>query len=213
MQMLRARYAIATRPFPGELENGDLALVLPETEAAQASAKSMLFGLIDGAGHGPVAAQVAALARSELTHRVPTTLEDALKAVHLVLAGTRGAVAGLARVDLVGGTLEYSGVGNIECRILHSDRNGSSLISYNGLLGHTFPGLRTFNHAITAGDMLILHSDGVSGHWQTSRYPGLSAEVPSMVASVLMRDWGRATDDATVLVVRFDGVGEERLAK
>ncbi len=209
--MLRAHYAIATRPFPGELENGDLALVLPESEAARTEAKTMLFGLIDGAGHGPAAAHAAALAHGALNRPVPTPLPEALKAVHMALAGTRGAVAGLAQVDLEGGTLEYSGVGNIECRILHSDRNGSSLMSYNGLLGHTFPGLRTFTHAIALGDMLVLHSDGISGHWQTSCYPGLTAEAPSMVASLLMRDWGRATDDATIVVVRFDGVAEEIL--
>ncbi|MGH2387358.1 MAG: SpoIIE family protein phosphatase, partial [Chloroflexota bacterium] len=131
--------------------------------------------------------------------------------IHHSLTGTRGAVAGLARVDLAKGTIEYGGVGNIEGRILHPDRNGSHLMSYNGLLGHTLSRPRTFSHSIAGGDLLVLHSDGVSGRWQTSQYPGLLAEAPAMVAAVLMRDWGRQTDDATVLVVRFDEAAERRM--
>jgi stage II sporulation SpoE-like protein len=207
--MLRARYAIATRPFPGEVENGDLALVLPSADAEQEHAETMLFGLIDGAGHGRDAAHAADLGQRRLADRPITFVADALTAVHQALTGTRGAVAGLAIIDLVERTLEYGGVGNIECRILHANRNRSNLISYNGLLGHTFPRPRTFSHSLAEGDMLVLHSDGVSGHWHSDQYPGLEAEAPAMVASILLRDWGRLTDDATVLVVRFAGAAEE----
>ena len=209
--MLRARYAVATRPFPGEWENGDLVVVLTPIDTPEERAETMLFGLVDGAGHGPVAAQTAAAAQSELASHPSSSVSDALTAVHRALSGTRGAVAGLARVDLARGTLEYGGVGNIECRVLHPEQAGFHLISYNGLLGHTLPRPRTFNHSIAVGDMLVFHSDGVSGHWQPSRYPGLALEAPAMVASLLLRDWGRHTDDATVLVVRFAAAEEEKV--
>jgi hypothetical protein len=207
--MLRAQYAVATRPFPGEQENGDLAVVLTPTDTSEDIAETMLFGLVDGAGHGPVAARTAAVAQNELALHPTSSVADALTAVHRALGGTRGAVAGLARVDLAKNTLEYGGVGNIECRVLHPGQDGSHLISYNGLLGHTLPTPRIFTHSIAVGDMLVFHSDGVSGHWQPSRYPGLALEAPAMVASLLLRDWGRRTDDATVLVVRFAAAKEK----
>jgi hypothetical protein len=209
--MLRAQYAVATRPFPGELENGDLAVVLTPTGIAEAAAETMLFGLVDGAGHGPVAARTAAAAQSELALHPTSSVAESLTAVHRALGGTRGAVAGLARVDLAKNTLEYGGVGNIDCRILHPGQDGSHLVSYNGLLGHTLPTPRTFTHSIAVGDMLVFHTDGVSGHWQPSRYPGLALEAPAMVASLLLRDWGRRTDDATVLVVRFAAAAKEKV--
>jgi stage II sporulation SpoE-like protein len=201
--MLYARYAVATRPFPGEQENGDLAVVVTPDDPAKACGETMLFGLVDGAGHGPVAAKTAAAAGSELALHPLRSVADALTSLHRVLGGTRGAVAGLARVDLANNTVEYGGVGNIECRVLHQGHDSTRFISYNGLLGHTLPTPRTFNYSIAVGDMLVFHSDGVSGHWQPSRYPGLLLEAPAVVASLLLRDWGRYTDDATVLVVRF----------
>ncbi len=209
--MLRAHYAVATRPYPGEQENGDLVVALPPADATEDTAETMLFGLVDGAGHGPVAARTAAAARGELALHPSSSVVDALTTLHRVLAGTRGAVAGLARVDLAKNTVEYGGVGNIECRVLHPRQDPTRLISYNGLLGHTLPKPRTFSHSIAVGDMLVFHSDGVSGHWQPSQYPGLMLEAPAMVASLLLRDWGRHTDDATVLVVRFAEAAEEKM--
>jgi hypothetical protein len=47
-----------------------------------------------------------------------------------------------------------------------------------------------------------MHSDGVSGRWDLTRYPGLSFRDPSVVAGVLYRDFSRQRDDALVVVVR-----------
>jgi hypothetical protein len=53
-----------------------------------------------------------------------------------------------------------------------------------------------------AGLIVVLHSDGVSANWSLDRYNGLSGRHPSLIAAVLLRDWGRSRDDATVLVMK-----------
>jgi len=45
-------------------------------------------------------------------------------------------------------------------------------------------------------------SDGLSAIWDLESYPGLLEQSPQLLAGVLMRDYGRDTDDATVLVAR-----------
>jgi serine/threonine protein phosphatase PrpC len=52
-----------------------------------------------------------------------------------------------------------------------------------------------------AHGMLIMHSDGLTGHWTLDTYPGLLVRHPAVVAGVLARDALRGRDDATVVVV------------
>jgi hypothetical protein len=50
--------------------------------------------------------------------------------------------------------------------------------------------------------VLIMHSDGLQSRWDLSRYPGLLARQPALIAGVLFRDFRRQRDDASVLVVK-----------
>jgi len=50
--------------------------------------------------------------------------------------------------------------------------------------------------------MLILNTDGLTTHWDVDPYPGLLMRHPSVIASVLHRDFSRDRDDATVVVAR-----------
>jgi hypothetical protein len=43
-------------------------------------------------------------------------------------------------------------------------------------------------------------SDGVSGAWDMDSYPGLLNHSPQLLAGILLRDYGRDNDDATILV-------------
>jgi hypothetical protein len=49
-----------------------------------------------------------------------------------------------------------------------------------------------------------MHSDGVSNRWSLDAHEGLIGRHPAVVAAVLLRDFGRGRDDATVVVVRSD---------
>jgi hypothetical protein len=47
-----------------------------------------------------------------------------------------------------------------------------------------------------------MHSDGVQSRWDLSKYPGLLSRQAAVIAGVLLRDFRRERDDASVLVVK-----------
>jgi len=47
-----------------------------------------------------------------------------------------------------------------------------------------------------------MHSDGLQSRWDLSRYPGLLSRHPALIAGVLLRDFRRERDDASVLVLK-----------
>jgi hypothetical protein len=47
-----------------------------------------------------------------------------------------------------------------------------------------------------------MHSDGLQTRWDLSKYPGLLARRPAVIAGILFRDFRRERDDASVLVAK-----------
>jgi hypothetical protein len=47
-----------------------------------------------------------------------------------------------------------------------------------------------------------MHSDGMTSRWDFAGYPGLKQRSPTVIASVLYRDYQRKRDDVTVVVAR-----------
>jgi hypothetical protein len=75
-------------------------------------------------------------------------------------------------------------------------------VSLNGTAGHSVHRIAEFTYPWTAGAVLVLHTDGLSGRWDLARDPGLAERDPAVVAGVLFRDFNRGRDDATVVAVR-----------
>src|SRR5688572_24161191 len=71
-----AEWGIATRPCPGESSSGDRHLVLDLSD-------HLLMAVVDGAGHGPEAAEAAELAVQTLTSASPSeSLYDLMNRCH-----------------------------------------------------------------------------------------------------------------------------------
>lgn len=160
--------------------------------------------LADGLGHGPLAADaadaaIAAFAGSDPQQEPAQTLTI----VHHALRGTRGAAVAIAAIDPRQSVVHYAGVGNISaCIIAPASDTMRRLISQNGTAGVEIRKVHQYSYPWPRGASLIMHSDGLATQWQLSRYPGLIARDPALVAGVLYRDFRRGTDDITVLVVR-----------
>jgi len=155
--------------------------------------------LADGLGHGVDAARASRAATSELApNATPDTL---LERMHGALRATRGAAAAVARVDLATGALRFAGVGNISASIV-SGGSARSLVSMNGTLGHNVRRIQGFDHELAPDALLVMHSDGVTGHWDLRAHPGLTRRDPLVLASVLVRDCERGRDDVSVVVAR-----------
>ncbi|HEY2496870.1 MAG TPA: SpoIIE family protein phosphatase [Candidatus Angelobacter sp.] len=197
-QESRASLEIAglVSPIAGEEISGD-------NIAWESTAERCSILVVDGLGHGPQAAEASGEAvrvfrehSGEAPGSIITRLHDALKK-------TRGAAAALVELRPLAMTLIYAGVGNIAGSIIStSTKLGRSLVSHNGTLGHIMPRVQEFKMEWPKDGILIMHSDGLQSRWDLSRYPGILARQPALIAGVLLRDFRRDRDDASVLVMK-----------
>lgn len=156
--------------------------------------------LVDGLGHGAQAhdaARAAVDAFPDIGTDDPSTAMDAL---HRAMTGTRGGALAVASYDGATGHLRYAGIGNISAA-LHGLEGSRGMASHPGIVGVQYRSVRGFDFPDARGRLLILHSDGLQTRWSLSEYPGLVTRHPAVIAAVLMRDFDRGRDDATVVVL------------
>jgi anti-sigma regulatory factor (Ser/Thr protein kinase) len=189
---------VVCRALPGEDVCGD------DWDFAGEGHKSA-FALADGLGHGPDAHK-AARAAIDCLHRGAAARGPAacLQDMHEASRATRGSAAAVCEVDAARGLCRFAGVGNIACTIL-SNGMARRMVSHSGIVGHSVRKIQEFSAPWAAGELLVMHSDGLSTHWNVSQYPGLASKHPGLIAAVLYRDFNRDRDDATVLVARHHG--------
>lgn len=192
---------VAQRPASGETLCGDAYAIVRRGHKT-------LVALADGLGHGPEAARAAQAFCSHVSASAERPLDAILASADQAIAGTRGVAAALLRLDPPG-HFEFAGVGNIVLRVV--SRAPVHPLSVAGTLGRrNTRRLRCERFAVDAGDLLVMHSDGVSARWELGPLRG---EAPDRVAQELLEVHGRSHDDATCLVVRWgtpsgaDGAG------
>ena len=188
---------IAERPLPGEERSGDRAVLAGFEGGA-------LVAAIDGLGHGEAAADAAAVAAEVLAEHRAEDPETLIEACHEALRKTRGVVMTLAFVDLEGGRLSWTGVGNVEGRLVHAAAGplapSEGALTKGGVVGYNLPSVRVTSAALEAGDLLVLATDGVGSGFAEALAGGGTAQ---QIADRVLRDHGRAADDALVVVVRY----------
>lgn len=181
-------------PIAGELACGDA--------LAWSSSDDRLAALaVDGLGHGLGAAEAADEAVRIFEKYSTEVPGEILARIHDALKKTRGAAAAIAEIRPLAGTVTFAGIGNISASII-SHALSRSLISHSGTLGHVMARVQEFKVEWPHDAVLVMHSDGLQTRWDLSRYPGLAARNPALIAGVLFRDFRRGNDDASVLVVK-----------
>jgi anti-sigma regulatory factor (Ser/Thr protein kinase) len=182
-------------PMRGHVECGD-------AWAMRDFGRKQLICIVDGLGHGPMAAVAAtrALEVFDAAHHNDTPAEI-LQAAHEGLKNTRGAVMAVLALDSVADTAVFCGAGNITAVILHEGAS-QHLLSVEGTAGYNVRKFRSQQASWAPKAVAILNTDGLSARMNQTKYPGLLARHPSLIASVLFRDHARDTDDATIVVAR-----------
>ncbi|HLL73686.1 MAG TPA: ATP-binding protein [Pyrinomonadaceae bacterium] len=188
------RYGAWSRPRPGETANGDAYFV-------RRRAGATLLAVIDGLGHGHGAQEAARGALEVLSEWQGEGLDTLFLKTHDRLRSTRGAVMGACVVDTRREAFYYAGVGNVEVRVFNSPEPIRP-VSANGTLGARLGKLRVWQSRWGEGATVVLASDGLSASWDMGDYPGLLQKSPQLIAGVLLRDYSRGSDDATILVAR-----------
>lgn len=155
----------------------------------------------DGLGHGPLAAEAARVAIAALRANARLPAPHLVERLHAALRPTRGAAVAVAEATGVGAGVRYAGVGNIS-GALPGSPHVRKMVSLPGTAGHEARTIRSFDYEWTEGTLLVMHTDGITSHWDLGDYPGLAQRHPALVAGILYRDFARPRDDATVVVVR-----------
>jgi anti-sigma regulatory factor (Ser/Thr protein kinase) len=161
--------------------------------------------VVDGLGHGPEAAKVPREAIRIFRKDPNGEPAEILRTRHAALRSTRGGVAAAAVIDEDRGRVTYAGAGNISGRIITGSVT-QKMVSLNGTLGDQIRKFQEFSYPWDAEALLIMHSDGLTGHWDLEDYPGLARKPPALIAGVLYRDHTRGGDDVTVLALKPAGV-------
>lgn len=183
------RFEVAHRvaPHPGEVESGDAVF-------AHVGESRAVVAIVDGLGHGPLAARAAKAAIDAITRHVDD--DDAVRilgAVHAALPGTRGAAATVCLVD--GDRVSACGVGNVALR---SSRAEIPFVLSPGILGMQVRRYRGCDARLRAGTRIVLHSDGIASELSLDAVQTLPTDE---AAAALMRAHRKTTDDASVLVL------------
>ncbi|MDM4141029.1 SpoIIE family protein phosphatase [Mycobacterium sp. FLAC0960] len=188
--------------MPSEYTCGDRGIAVDIDGAAA------LFGVVDGLGHGPPAAEAALRAVDAVTRARSERIEVLIQLCHRVLAGTRGVAMTLARVDFADSTLTWAGVGNVTADVVAKAPTGiqvrSSARLAAGIVGYRIPEIRPAQVvSIRPGDLIVMSTDGIAEDYLD--HIDFSASAVAIAEGLLGKD-AKETDDAMVLAARHRGV-------
>ncbi|MCJ2047186.1 SpoIIE family protein phosphatase [Methylobacterium sp. J-078] len=189
-------FGAVTVPLKGETANGD-------AYAVRERADGWTVVVADGLGHGPEAAKASEEALRLFRRHQDEPPAAILAAIHAGLSHTRGGAVSVARYARNQATIALAGIGNVLGAVV-SGTATKRTVSLAGTAGHAARRIREFEYPMQARDLFVLCSDGIATGWSIDAHPGLAAAHPTLVAGVIFRDFARARDDATVLVVRGD---------
>lgn len=188
------RTGVIQKAIPGEQVSGD-------AWYSACTANRTLCAVVDGLGHGALAAQAAQLAVETIRTHAGASLTEQVDLAHRALRPTRGAALGIAEILHDHAIVRFVGIGNIMASICQAG-GSRSMVSQNGILGHQIRRVTEFQYPWSDSAMLVMCSDGINTHWDVTPYTGLAARDPSLIAATLYRDFSRGRDDTTVVVLK-----------
>ena len=211
MEMIRDRsmagslieWDIAQLTLEGQGKSGDRYFV-------KSFANSVLVAVLDGLGHGDEAAAAAQVAVDTLETNSPNTIISLFRRSHEALRKTRGVVMSMALLKGLDGTITWAGVGNVEGVLVRANPDikphKESLLLRAGVLGGQLPEPHASIIPIMSGDTLVFATDGIRSGFDEKvalRHP------PKEIATSILSEHAKGSDDALVLVARYLGHSHE----
>jgi len=177
-----------------ERVNGDAVFASVEND-------HLFIGVIDGAGHGPEAHEIAQASCRFLDDNKNLALPDLMSALHESLRGTRGGVAIIGKLNYESLEFSYVGIGNVVLRKVGN--TSQRAVMQDGVIGYQIRTPHEKSIQFVPGDVLIMHSDGITSQFDQDDYPGMLRDNAETIANNLIDKFGKNNDDATCIVIRF----------
>ncbi|WP_378954468.1 ATP-binding protein [Pelosinus sp. sgz500959] len=190
----RLTVGVCSRPYPGFDVNGDGFYV------CSGGVRSVI-AVYDALGHGKEAYDTATLMYKCLQELHGLELSDIVNIAHKRLLYSRGVALWLGAVYHNDNRLSYISLGNVEARLI-TNNHSQTLLNQNGTVGGHMPKHKINEISWMPGSVLSLATDGISSRWQVEDYPEIVGNNSNRVCQRLLKEWGRNTDDATIMIVR-----------
>jgi anti-sigma regulatory factor (Ser/Thr protein kinase) len=188
------RFGAVAIPAPGETVSGDGWMIAVEGSRTNAF-------MVDGLGHGVMAEKAATAAIENFQKKPFDDLAALLQSAHEKLRSTRGAAIATAGLDAEASIIHTVGAGNVVVRVV-SGVTDRTLLTQQGTVGLTIRKPEVVATPWPAHAAVALHTDGIMQRWPGTAIAPLIGRDPSLAAALLLRDFCRGRDDATVMVVR-----------
>lgn len=193
-------WGVAQITIEGETVCGDRHLVTRRSDG-------LLIAVIDGLGHGKEAAAAAQTAVNILEDHADEPVISLVKRSHEALRYSRGVAMSLASLNSLYGSITWFGVGNVEAVVLRADKETvpaqENIMLFPGVAGHQLPLLRAIVTPLGAGDLLIFYTDGIRRDFLLE--PPIPGHSTQRIADRICAKYNKGTDDALVLVARYNG--------
>lgn len=192
-ELAKAQVAVYQRAKRGQGVCGD-AYVIEETE------NYLFLGIADGLGSGIEAKNAAdqAVRCFQHLHHLPVHL--ILQECNRSLAFSRGAVAGVLKLDYLNTTITYAGIGNIQCYFYTPALKMFRTVSKPGFLNgrplQIFPQTMPY----LKGTAFALFSDGV--HMDRTYLDQRKNQDPKVIIKELFTHENEHADDLTLITGR-----------
>jgi serine phosphatase RsbU (regulator of sigma subunit) len=190
-------FGFATRPYGGTTVSGDHHTVCPFPGG-------FLIAVVDGLGHGDEAAVAGRLAIATVEAVPEQSLNHLFMLCNRALASTRGAVMSAATIDVATQTMTWAAIGNVDAALFRIDAQGRrtrhSIVMIGGVIGSRMLKLRPAALPIRPGDTIVFATDGIGAEFGDHVTRTLS---PQALADNILSHCGKTTDDALVLVARW----------
>jgi len=190
-------WAVAARPLSGQVSSGDLHVV-------KEFPGGVLLAAIDGIGHGQEARDAARTAGTVLESCAQEPVTALVRRCHDRLRGTRGVVMSVASFQVSQGVLAWVGVGDVQGVLIRRTPAQApveaTLLRRAGVVGVQLPQLQADVLPVSLGDTLVFATDGVEAGFSRTSARQLA---PQAAADGILARYGKATDDALVLVARY----------
>jgi len=189
----------ATSPFPMEPVSGDAFTVMLIHDR-------VLVAVVDGLGHGMKAAISSWRAILSLERNIGKSVIELINKTHRELLKIGGKVAmTVAYIDLSANVITWAGIGNVDGVIYRADQHASPykevLIQRHGVVGYKIPNPHVYSLPLNPQDTIIFSTDGIA-----RLRNGLYLTSPTQeIADHILAEYGKDTDDALVLVIRYLG--------
>lgn len=161
--------------------------------------KRLLILVADGLGHGAEASVASERACKVFDSNIHESPLELISIINKELKGTRGAAVSVMEIDKIKNQVKYAGLGNVSGSVV-VDKKVHRLMSHDGTAGLNCYSIREHSCPWSADAFFIMHTDGLTSRWTTEPYPGLSMRHPTLIASVLFRDFFRGNDDVTIVI-------------